>query len=270
MKKQLKKITNITINDLLNKDIIMPSIYFEKFNKNARTFDIKLEDSSFEKELNKILIEDFNSIERYMYTIEKNASIIKNAVEDTQKALLNKDINTLTDIYSQMGKLEKEVIDLNKKLFVDDLTSSNNRKWIYNKFLNDEGKFRKSGICILIDISDFEYINKEYGELLANNLIIFINNFIKENLEEEKIDFKISRFFDSQFLIFIEEKKEKEIFSLIFNIKQLLKNTTLKSKTGLVIRADYSYIISKYKEDQESKEIFEALFHELKEELKKD
>ena len=125
MKKQLKKITNITINDLLNKDIIMPSIYFEKFNKNARTFDIKLEDSSFEKELNKILVEDFNSIERYMYTIEKNASIIKNAVEDTQKALLNKDINTLTDIYSQMGKLEKEVIDLNKKLFVDDLTSSN-------------------------------------------------------------------------------------------------------------------------------------------------
>ena len=62
MKKQLKKITDITINELLNKDVIMPSIYFEKFNKNARTVNINLEDTSFVKELNNILIEDFNSI----------------------------------------------------------------------------------------------------------------------------------------------------------------------------------------------------------------
>jgi len=62
VKKQLKKITDITINELLNKDVIMPSIYFEKFNKNARTVNINLEDTSFVKELNNILIEDFNSI----------------------------------------------------------------------------------------------------------------------------------------------------------------------------------------------------------------
>jgi len=266
MKKQLKKITDITINDLLNKEVIMPSIYFEKFNKNARTLDIDIKDSSFGKELNKLLIEDFNSIERYMNTIEKNASIIKEAVEGTQTALLNKDIDTLTDIYSQISKLEKEVIHLNKQLFVDDLTSSNNRKWIYNKFLNKEALFKRNGVCVLIDIVDFDYIDSEYGTLLANNLIIFINNFIKKNLKEEKIDFKVARFFDNQFLIFIEEKKEKEVSNLIFNIKQLLRNTTLKSKAGLAIRADYKYSISKYKESEESKEIFEQLFHVLKEE----
>ena len=264
MKKQLKKITDITINDLLNKDVIMPSIYFEKFNKNARIFDINLEDSSFEKELNKILIEDFNSIEQYMFTIEKNASIIKNAVKGTQKALLNKDIDTLTDIYSQMTKLEKEVKNLNKKLFVDDLTSSNNRKWIYNKFLNKESKFKSKGTCILINIVDFNYIQKEYGILLANNLIIFINNFIKQKLKEEKINFKIARFFDSQFLIFIEDENNKEVSGLIFNIQQLIKDTTLKSKTGLVIKADYTYAISKYEIDEDSKDIFEPLFHQLK------
>lgn len=266
MKKQLKKITDITINDLLNKEVIMPSIYFEKFNKNARTLDVDIEDSSFIKELNKLLIEDFNAIELYMNTIEKNASIIKDAVKGTQTALLNKDIDTLTDIYTQMSKLEKEVKHLNKQLFIDDLTSSNNRKWVYNKFLNKEAKFKKAGICVLIDIVDFDYIDNEYGTLLANNLIIFINNFIKKNLKEEKTEFKIARFFDNQFLIFIEDKKEKEVSDLIFNIKQLLKNTTLKSKAGLVIRADYKYSISKYKEDEESKEIFEQLFHRIKEE----
>lgn len=266
MKKQLKQITDLTINGLLNKDVILPSIYFEKFNKNARTFELNISDSSFEKELNKILIEDFNSIETYMNTIEKNASIIKNAVENTQTALLNKDIDTLTDIYSQMTKLEKEVKLLNKQLFVDDLTSTNNRKWIYNKFLNKEANFKKDGICVLIDILDFDYIDSEYGSLLANNLVIYINSFIKKNMKEEKFDFKIARFFDSQFLIFIEDKKEKEVSDLIFNIKQLLKNTTLKSKAGLVIKADYKYSISKYKKDEESKEVFEQLFHSLKEE----
>jgi len=201
-----------------------------------------------------------------MNEIEKYASLIRNAVKDTQNALLNKDIDTLTDIYSQMTKLEKEVTLLNRQLFVDDLTSSNNRKWIYNKFLNKKAEFKKSGVCVLIDISDFDYINNEYGTLLANNLIIFINNFLKESLKDENFDFKIARFFDSQFLIFIEDKKEKEVSNLIFNIKQLLINTTLKSKAGLVLRADYKYSISKYKENEDSKKIFEQLFYQIKEE----
>lgn len=266
MKQQLKKITDTTMNDLLNKDIVMPSIYFEKFNKNAKTLDLNIEDSTFVKELNNILIQDFNSIEEYMKTIEKNASLIKDAVEDAQDALLHKDIDTLSDIYSQMSKLEKEISSLNRQLFVDDLTSSHNRKWIYNKFLNKKAQFKQDGICVLIDIIDFDYIDSEYGSLLANNLVIFINNFIKDNLKEEKVNFKIARFFDNQFLIFIEDKKEKEISNLIFNIKELLKNTTLKSKAGLVIRADYKYTISKYNKLEESKEVFEQLFHLIQDE----
>jgi len=264
MKNQLKKVTDITINELLNKDVIMPSIYFEKFNKNARTVNINLHDTSFSNELNNMLIEDFNIIEKYMNEIEKNASLIKNTIKNTQTALLNKDIDTLTDIYSQMIKLEKEVEVLNHQLFIDDLTSSNNRKWIYNKFLDKKAKFKKSGICVLIDIVDFKYINIEYGTLLANNLIIFIYNFLQENLKDENINSKIARFFDSQFLIFIEDKKEKEVSDLIFNIKQLLANTTLKSKSGLILKADYKYSISKYKESEDSKEIFEQLFYLIK------
>jgi len=32
MKKKLEKITNTTINELLNNEIILPSLYFERFN----------------------------------------------------------------------------------------------------------------------------------------------------------------------------------------------------------------------------------------------
>jgi len=264
VKKELKKITDITINNLLNNDVIMPSIYFEKFNKNAKTLNIDIEDSSFQKELNEILIEDFNSIEIYMYSIQKNASIMENVIKASKKALIHKDIESLSNIYLQITKLENEVKDLNNKLFIDDLTSCNNRKWIYNKFLNKKAQFKNFGISVLIDISNFDYIYTKYGELLSNNLIIFITNFIRKKLKEEKINFEIARLFNSQFLIFIDEKDEKEISNYIFNIKQLLKDTILESKTGLVIRADYNYTISKYIKNQDSKEIFEILFQEIK------
>ena len=266
MKKELKKITNLTINEVLNNDVIMPSIYFEKFNKNARTLEVNLEDKEFNKELNKLIVDDFNSIEGYMDTIITNAGDIEKAAKDTQTALLNKDIDSLSSIYNQMKSLEKEIKNLNKKLFIDPLTNVNNRKWIYNKFLNEDATLRDNGVAILIDINDYDYIEKEYGALLADNLLIFISNFLKKNLKEDGCSFKITRFFDDKFIIFVDEKAEKECKNLINNIKQLLSNTTLKSNSGLLIKANYEYYLTSYKKDQDSKDLFESLFNQAKEE----
>jgi len=90
MKKHLRKITNLTVNELLNNEIIMPSTYFEKFNKNATTLEVNLDDDSFNKEMNKILVEEFDTIEVYMKSIMNNANIIGNAAKGTKKALLEK------------------------------------------------------------------------------------------------------------------------------------------------------------------------------------
>jgi len=266
MKKELKKITNLTINEVLNNDVIMPSIYFEKFNKNARTLEINLEDKDFNKELNKLIVDDFNSIEGYMDTIITNASDIEKAAKDTQTALINKDIDTLSSIYNQMKSLEKEIKNLNKKLFIDPLTNVHNRKWIYNKFLSEDAAFKDNGVAILIDINDYDYIEKEYGTLLADNLLIFITNFLKKNLQEDGCEFKITRFFDNQFIIFISEKHEKDCKHLINNIKQLLSNTTLKSNSGLLIKANYDYYLATFGKEQDSKDLFESLFNQAKKE----
>ena len=47
MKKELEQITNLTINELLNKEIILPSLYFEKFNYHAKKMEIDLEDEPY-------------------------------------------------------------------------------------------------------------------------------------------------------------------------------------------------------------------------------
>lgn len=259
MKQELKKITNLTINELLNNEIILPSTYFNKFNYHAKELEIDLDDENFKKELNSIILEDLQTIENYMNIIISSATVLQENTKNATNAIINKDVDTLGDIYKKMLELEKEVRCLNSKLFLDDLTNSFNKKWIYNKFLNSEALFQQNGICVLVDVVDYVYIQKEYGELLANNLLIFATKFIKQKLKDENLNFKIVRYNENRFLIFILNENEKEIINSILNLEQVLLSTTLKSNSGLFIKAKYEFKICSYKTNQESKEIFERL-----------
>ena len=66
----------------------------------------------------------------------------------------------------------------------------------------------------LIDVSDYIYVQKEYGELLANNLLIFATKFINQKLNEEKLKYKMVRYHENKFLIFIlnTNKQEKKYY----------------------------------------------------------
>ena len=61
MKKQLKKITDLTINELLNNEIILPSTYLDKFNYHAKELEVDLDDENFNKELNNLILKDFHT-----------------------------------------------------------------------------------------------------------------------------------------------------------------------------------------------------------------
>lgn len=262
MKKELKKITDLTVNELLNQEIILPSIYFEKFNENASKVEINIEDESFQNEINKIIIEEYNSIEEYMNSIASNVVLIKDSAKD---ALLEKNVNELTNIYKKMSNLEKEINTLNKKLFLDETTNINNRKWLYNKFLNKKGHLKEDGISILVSIDDLDYVKKEYGELISNNLLLFTVKFIQKKLTDESIKFDIARFFEDKVIIFCDKEELEFINSIVFNLNQTLANTTLKNNSGLMIKTAYSFAIEPYFKNQDSKELFEKLFYKLKE-----
>lgn len=257
MKKKLERITNFTINDLLNTEIILPSLYLEKFNYYAKEIEINLDDINFTDEINQILIDDFKTIEKYMNFVVSGISELKTNTEDVKNAIVNRDLNAVDDILKKIILLEREVEKLNDELFIDEITKTYNRKWIYTKFLNVDFTFKDNGICVLVDIMDYGYIQKEYGELLANNLLIFVTKFISQKLKDEKIDFKIAKFLDDKFFIFISNENEKQINNFILNLKQLLSNTTLKSHSGLYIKANYQFKLEEYKINQDSKEIFE-------------
>lgn len=261
MKKELKKITDLTINELLNNNIILPSTYFDRFNYHAKKLEINLDDDKFKLEIKQLISEDFHEIETYMNLIAKSTTTLKENTLNATKAIKDEDIDSLNDIYKKMLDLENEIKNLNNKLFLDDLTNAFNKKWIYNKFLDENAKFQQNGFCVLIDVIDYLYIQKEYGELLANNLLIFATKFIKQKLKDEDLDFKLVRYNENKFLIFILNRNndKKHIINTIINLEHLLSNTTLKSNSGLYIRAKYEFKINPFKVEQESKEVFEKL-----------
>ncbi|MBU0924036.1 diguanylate cyclase [bacterium] len=262
MKNKLEQITNLTINDLLNNKIILPSSYFEKFTYHAKELEVNLDDENFTKELNQLLIDDFNTMEKYMKIIIASAITLQENTQDSQNAILNKDNESLKDIYKKMINLENEIKSLTDELFIDELTKTYNRKWIYNKFLSENSNFKEDGICVLLNIVDFCYIQKEYGELLAKNLLLFVTKFISSKLKDEAYEFQIARYLESKFFIFISNENKKEVLNKILNIEQLLSNATLKSNAGLIIKAKYAFKISLYKKDEESKTIFETLLED--------
>ncbi len=260
MKNKLKKITNLTVNDLLSNEVILPSNYLEKFNYHAKELEINLDDESFKQEINKVIIEDFKTIENYMNLIMSTTINLKENTLNAKNAIVEKDINTLGTIHEKMLSLEKELKELNGKLFLDEITHTFNKKWIYNKFLNENAQFQENGICVLINVIDYSYILKEYGELLANNLLIFATKFIDQKLKDEHLNFKISRYNENKFLIFLCNIDNKQnVINYIINLEQQLLHTTLKSNSGLFIKAKYEFIINEFESNQESKDIFEKL-----------
>lgn len=261
MKQELKKITDLTINELLNNEIILPSTYLDKFNYHAKELEVNLDDENFNKELNNLILEDFHTIENYMNLIISSAINLQENTKNATTAIINKDADSLGEIYKKMLDLENEIKNLNGKLFLDDITNTYNKKWLYNKFLDSDASFQQNGICVLVDVVDYIYIQKEYGELLSNNLLIFATKFIKQRLKDENFDFEIVRYNENKFLIFIKNEKEnkKNIISSILNLEQLLSNTTLKSNSGLFIKAKYKFKVNLFKINQDSKEVFEKL-----------
>ena len=79
-------------------------------------------------------------------------------------------------------------------------------------------------------------------------------------MESEKLNFHIVRFIENKFMIFLLDiEQQKDILNTIVNMEQQLSNTTLKSNSGLFIKAKYNFRICPFKANQNSQEVFEKL-----------
>lgn len=263
MKNKLAKITDETINNLLQNEIILPSVYFKEFDKNAKTFNVDLEDDKFEKEVNQVIVEEFETINSYMNSTISNLDILSHATEDAKTAIQNRDETELTKIYQHMQKLKNEIGELQNEMFIDPLTKTYNKKWLYSDFIDKNGHTKQNGIMSLIYINDYAHVREEHGSLLSDNLIIFISKFLLKNLKEEGINFKIARYTKDKFLLFFDNSTTKECSFLINNIQKNLLNTTLKSKSGILIKSSYKFNLITFDQGNNFQSMLEMLINDL-------
>lgn len=263
MKDKLKIITDNTVNDLLNEEVILPSNYFRCFDKHAKTLEIDLGSEKFEEEMSKLLVDEFNDINSYvntaMQTIDEASQVTLNA----QEAIKNNDENALKSLYKQIKDLQSELENITDNVYKDYLTKVYNKKWLYHKYLSKDVTYKNDAIVALIEVSDYEYITEKYNKLISNNLLIFISKYLKDKLKEEDLDFEISRYLTNRFLILLNEEDMFNIETVLKTVNNVLDGTTLKSNSGIIIKPRFNYSISKVNKDQAFMKSLETLLEKV-------
>lgn len=258
MKKKLKKITDKTVQDLLQNEIILPSSYFESFDKHAKDIEVNLSDASFENEVSSMLVDELKNINKYMEETIKSMDSLSKATEEAQEAIENKDKSKLDSINSSLTLMKEEIDALRNLVYLDELTKVYNRKWIYNHAVKPDGTFGYSGILLFIDINDFNYIVDKYGNLIADNVIIYVTKFLSQKLKKEKLSFEIARYSNDQFVLFIKNENLASVVSYVNNIRLDFSNSTLKSKSGLTFKTNFTYGAVKFIESDDFQKTLEV------------
>lgn len=265
MKSKLKEITDLTVSELLSNEIILPSNYFQCFDKHAKTIDIDINTNSetFEKELNSIIVNDFIKIEEYINTAIKTVDNAASLTLDAQKAIKEKNTSSLKDLYSQIKKLQKELQNMTSSMYQDSLTKVNNKKWLYHKYLNDEANYKNDAVVVLIDVYDYDYIAKNYNKLISDNLLIYVAKYFQNKLKEESLNFEVTRFLDNKFVITLDENNLAEVENFIHTSSDILYNTTLKSNSGIIIKPRFKYSIKKVSNNESFHESINILLENM-------
>jgi len=264
MKTKLKEITDLTMSELLSKEIVLPSNYFQCFDKYAKTVDINIDGEFFEKELSELILNEFNIINDYVNDAAKTIDNVATLTLEAQEAIKEQNAQLLKDLYSQIKNLQNELQDITNNIYKDYLTKANNKKWLYHKYLNKDANYKENAIIILIDVVDYNYIAKTYSKLISDNLLVYIAAYFKNKFKEEKLNFEITRFLDNKFIISLYEEDLDSLKTLLYTTSSILFNTTLKSNSGVIIKPTFQYSITEVKKDESFHESMNALLKDIK------
>lgn len=259
MEINLKKITDKTLNKLAQNQIILPSAYFKTFNDSAKELDVNVFDDNFNIELENILNQEYEEIGSFMDKTIFSIDTLSEATNDAQKAINSKDEAGLEAVSQKIINLKKEVLSIKKLIFVDEVTNTLNRKWIYKRFLDEETNFKDSGTIALIFINDYSTFIKKYGQNIADNVLIFITKFLTKSFLEKKLNIDIAKYSENQFLLIYKDSDEKNFKEFLKEIKKTILTTTLQSKSGVKLKTQFDYTITNFKKGRKFQNTIDIL-----------
>lgn len=245
MNQRLQELTDLTIKEILNLEIVLPEIYRDIFYTQAKERGITLDDIDKED----ALIYALKRIRQVQEETENSTAMLKTNVSQARQAIQTRDIASLTRIEEDMVQLENKICSLQQELYLDDLTRLHNRRWLFEHYLQDNESFPHPGVLTFIDINDFKKVNDRYGHVIGDKVLHIFGKVLKKIAHTTAI-----RFAGDEFLLLSERYGEDEMRTLLTTVNQNLTKTPFRHN-DLHFYIDFSFGMSSFQIDDDFKEI---------------
>ncbi len=237
---KLKLVSNETKKSIDQLSIVTPSIYTSIFSKFALDHEIDIEN---EKELAKdLMLVECSSLTDLQNQASQSAQKLSQTANKAINAIKGKDESTLNEVLKETELLRKEVEKLKEIIYKDELTNIYNRKWLYDKCLQENSNnFKFNGILAIIDLNYFKTINDTYGHVIGDKVLILIANQLK------KLGYNSLRYGGDEFIvIFPETVTLEEAYKSLNSLRETLLSKKLKVG-GSSFHLSFSFGLAAYK-----------------------
>jgi len=220
----LQIITNETKDSISQISVVTPSVYASIFSKFATAHNTKIEN---EKELaSDLILNKCTELTSLQIQTAKNAQQLSHHANKAIVAIKDKNELLLNEVLKETEELRKEIEKLKESIYKDELTHTNNRKWLHDNILEENTQvFKNNGALAIIDLNYFKLINDTYGHIVGDRVLVFIANQLK------KIKVPIIRYGGDEFIIiFSESTTHKGAFLKLNKIREDILSKQLKVK----------------------------------------
>jgi diguanylate cyclase (GGDEF)-like protein len=176
--KILHIVSNETKSIVDTMQIVTPSVYASVFSKLAYEHDASIDNDT--QLATDILKEECTLLTDLSVQTSKNANKLSINTNKAITAMREKDETSLNEVLQETQNLRRELEKLKEAVYKDELTHTNNRKWLHDNYLEDNSEeFKNNGTLAMIDLNYFKIINDTHGHIIGDKVLIFIANQLK-------------------------------------------------------------------------------------------
>ena len=207
--KDLRTVTNDTLKEVRNYDVITPDFFSDTFYNKATQIDTNLDKEMIERNSTESILDKVLRIQK---ETKNHTNELKDNIDLAAIAIEAKDNKGLGEVKNNIDDLYQRILHLEEQVYLDELTKVQNRKWLFENILINN-TFKNDGALTFIDIDKFKVINDNYGHVAGDKVLVMI-----AQLTTRLVGSKTVRYGGDEFIVVSENSdsiKQKKFFDTI-------------------------------------------------------
>jgi diguanylate cyclase (GGDEF)-like protein len=251
LEEEVYKVVARELRDKLDEfDVVPPDLYASIFKSVAQKHGVeaKIDESQLCGKIVESKLEQFDDISK---KTSQNVNKLSENTKDAMEAIKKGDNEMLQRTLDKTNELKKEIDNLRKLIYNDELTKVYNRKWLNDNLLDDNECFIHNGVLVVIDLNFFKMINDNFGHIAGDRVLMFIAKQLKMVCE------KCIRYGgDEFFLVYEEAKDEKEIKMKLNRLRDQIFAKKLKIHEH-TFKVSFSFGLARFKKGDKFSDVTE-------------